>query len=99
MFKSNFTLMGLAAAALSLVLLTAAAAAVPAAELTGALHWRSVGPYLGGRVTSLAGVPGEPSLFYMATAGGGVWETKDYGHNWKNISDAYFEGSGSVDRP
>src|SRR6185437_11005964 len=82
-------------AVLSLVLLTAAAATVPAGQLTGALHWRSVGPYLGGRVTSLAGVPAEPSLFYMATAGGGVWETKDYGHNWKNISDKYFQ-TGSV---
>src|SRR6185437_8120832 len=40
-------------AVLSLVLLTAAAATVPAGQLTGALHWRSVGPYLGGRVTSL----------------------------------------------
>jgi photosystem II stability/assembly factor-like uncharacterized protein len=95
MLRSGRVLQVLSGAALSLVLLTTAAAAVPTTELTAALHWRSVGPYLGGRVTSLAGVPAEPSLFYMATAGGGVWKTKDYGHNWENISDKYFK-TGSV---
>ena len=95
MFKSKFALTVLSATTLALVLLTAAAAAVPPTDLTAALHWRSVGPYLGGRVTSLAGVPAEPSLFYMATAGGGVWKTEDYGHNWQNISDKYFK-TGSV---
>ena len=95
MFKSNRFLMALSSVASFLVTLTASAATVPATQLTNALHWRSVGPYLGGRVTSLAGVPAEPSLFYMATAGGGVWETKDYGHNWKNISDRYFQ-TGSI---
>ncbi|MGH8319216.1 MAG: WD40/YVTN/BNR-like repeat-containing protein [Steroidobacteraceae bacterium] len=93
--RVNCIPMVLSATMLFLVSLTAAAAAVPATELTGALHWRSVGPYLGGRVTSLAGVAGEPSLFYMATAGGGVWKTKDYGHNWENISDRYFR-TGSI---
>ena len=95
MFKSNRILMVLSSAALSLVALNAAAATVPTTELTNALQWRSVGPYLGGRVTSLAGVADEPSLFYMATAGGGVWKTKDYGHNWQNISDKYFQ-TGSI---
>jgi photosystem II stability/assembly factor-like uncharacterized protein len=95
MFKPNRILMLLSSAALSLLSLTAVAAAVPATDLANALQWRSVGPYLGGRVTSLAGVPSEPSLFYMATAGGGVWKTKDYGHNWQNISDKYFK-TGSV---
>jgi len=93
--KSKFALTVLSATTLGLALLTAAAAAVPPTELTAALQWRSVGPYLGGRVTSLAGVPARPSLFYMATAGGGVWKTDDYGHNWKNLSDKYFK-TGSV---
>lgn len=95
MFKPNRILMLLSGAALSLVSLTAVAATVPATDLANAVQWRSVGPYLGGRVTSLAGVPSQPSLFYMATAGGGVWKTKDYGHNWQNISDKYFQ-TGSV---
>ena len=29
----------------------------------------------------------------MGTAGGGVWETEDYGQNWKNISDKDFKNS------
>ncbi|HEY1891062.1 MAG TPA: hypothetical protein VGG63_11685 [Steroidobacteraceae bacterium] len=91
MFNSKRILEALSGAAASLLLATAAAAAVPGTDLTGALNWRSVGPYLGGRVTSLAGVADQPDLFYMATAGGGIWETKDYGHNWKNISDKYFK--------
>ena len=95
MLKSSRILKMLSGTAASLVLLTAAAAAVPTTDLTSALQWRSVGPYLGGRVTSLAGVPDQPNLFYMATAGGGVWRTRDYGHNWQNISDKYFK-SGSV---
>jgi photosystem II stability/assembly factor-like uncharacterized protein len=63
------------------------ASQVPTGALTGALHWRSVGPYTGGRVTTVAGIAGQPNVFYMGTAGGGVWESEDYGHGWKNISD------------
>ena len=55
--------------------------------LVSALHWRSVGPFTGGRVTAVAGIAGRPNLFYMGTAGGGVWESEDYGQNWRSISD------------
>lgn len=61
----------------------AAASAEPAH--TGALRWRSVGPYLGGRVTSVAGVASVPGRFYAAYAGGGIWETNSYGRRWKSI--------------
>jgi len=66
------------------------AAAVPPAELTHALQWRSLGPYRGGIVQSVAGVASEPNRYYMGAGGGGVWESDDYGQNWKNISDGYF---------
>ncbi len=62
-------------------------APVPADSLTSALHWRSVGPFTGGRATAVAGVVGKPNLYYMGTAGGGVWESDDYGANWRGISD------------
>jgi photosystem II stability/assembly factor-like uncharacterized protein len=78
---------------LSLALPAAFAATVPTGRLTSALHWRSVGPYTGGRVTAVAGIPDRPNVFYMGTAGGGVWETLDYGHNWKNISDKDFKSN------
>jgi photosystem II stability/assembly factor-like uncharacterized protein len=69
----------------------AAAPTEPPGHLTSALHWRSVGPYTGGRVTTVAGIAAEPNVFYMGTAGGGVWESEDYGHSWKNVSDKDFK--------
>ncbi|MDE2050238.1 MAG: glycosyl hydrolase, partial [Gammaproteobacteria bacterium] len=78
---------------LSLAFSAALAAPVPMDKLTGALRWRSVGPYTGGRVTTVAGIADEPNVFYMGTAGGGVWESEDYGHTWKNISDKDFKSN------
>lgn len=51
------------------------------------LHYRQVGPWRGGRVTTVTGVPSQPDTFYMGTVGGGVWKTIDAGHNWTNVSD------------
>ncbi len=82
----------LSARAVLLASLPLALAATPRApastpKLDPALHWRSVGPFTGGRVTTVAGIPNEPNVFYMGTAGGGVWQTDDYGANWRPISD------------
>ena len=49
-----------------------------------------IGPERGGRVTTVTGVPSEPSTFYMGSTGGGVWKTTDAGHSWKNMSDGFF---------
>jgi photosystem II stability/assembly factor-like uncharacterized protein len=72
---------------LSLGAVPAFAASVSTSKLTGALKWRSVGPYFGGRATSVAGVAEQPNKFYAAYAGSGVWETDDYGTHWKVITD------------
>ncbi|HKS67661.1 MAG TPA: hypothetical protein VJR26_10520 [Candidatus Acidoferrales bacterium] len=77
---------GVVAAMLSLALV-AIADTVPAGKLMNKLEWRSVGPYIGGRVVTVTGVPGEDNLFYMGTVGGGIWKSTDYGLSWKNISD------------
>ena len=61
--------------------------------LYNGLKWRSIGPYRGGRSCTVTGVPGQSNLYYMGTAGGGVWRTKDGGGTWENISDKYFGGS------
>ncbi|HVH83794.1 MAG TPA: hypothetical protein VM713_05710, partial [Steroidobacteraceae bacterium] len=55
------------------------AAAEPLAVLLKPLEWRSIGPFRGGRVLSVTGVPGEPSHFYFGAVNGGVWETRDAG--------------------
>lgn len=57
------------------------------------VKWRSVGPFRGGRAGTVVGVPGNLKLYYMGTAGGGVWCTKDAGTTWDCISDGYFGGS------
>ena len=64
----------------------AAAADYDATQWSG-LHYREVGPYRGGRVTAITGVPSQPDTFYMGTVGGGVWKTTDAGHHWVNTTD------------
>ncbi|MFQ5569044.1 MAG: WD40/YVTN/BNR-like repeat-containing protein [Rhodothermales bacterium] len=61
--------------------------------LYGALEYRSIGPYRGGRSAAVAGVPDQPFTYYMGATGGGVWKTTDGGQSWNNISDGYFGGS------
>ena len=53
----------------------------------GGLHWRNIGPYRGGRVTTVAGVSSQPLTYYMGAAGGGIWKTSDAGNSWRNVSD------------
>jgi len=70
----------------------AAAAVDPA--LFADLSWRLIGPYRGGRVLAVAGVPKEPQHFYFGAVNGGVWETKDAGRTWQPIFDS--QGVGSI---
>ncbi|MFN2527435.1 MAG: WD40/YVTN/BNR-like repeat-containing protein [Candidatus Baltobacteraceae bacterium] len=67
----------------------------PAQKLMGKLHWRSIGPYIGGRVVAVAGVPSDPSLFYMGGVQGGIWKSNNYGQSWTNISDGKLPGIAS----
>ena len=53
--------------------------------------YREVGPFRGGRVTTVTGVDLQPNVFYSGATGGGLWKTEDYGVSWKNVSDGFFE--------
>ena len=88
----RFRLAPLAAAlALALLLPTPALAAArsPAAAPKSPFEHmaiRDLGPATaGGRVTSVLGIPGNPKVYYVGAAGGGVWKTTNGGLSWKAI--------------
>jgi photosystem II stability/assembly factor-like uncharacterized protein len=81
------------AGALAMMAAAPAAGPVSPKTLMSKLQWRSVGPYIGGRVVAVAGVPGNANLFYMGAVDGGVWKSTDYGVKWENISDGKLPGT------
>ncbi|MDE2090590.1 MAG: hypothetical protein KGJ08_01655 [Gammaproteobacteria bacterium] len=59
------------------------------------LKFRNLGPAsAGGRVTSTVGIPGNPNIYYVGAAGGGVFKTTDGGLHWKAIFE--HQGSASI---
>jgi photosystem II stability/assembly factor-like uncharacterized protein len=64
-----------------------------AQSLMSKLQWRSIGPFIGGRVVAVAGVPGRVNVFYMGGVDGGVWKSANYGTSWTNITDGTLPGT------
>ena len=60
--------------------------AIPTAAYSG-MRWRMIGPFAGGRVPAVTGVPTQPDTFYFGASGGGLWKSIDAGHSWKPIFD------------
>src|SRR5882672_5268300 len=52
------------------------------------MQWRLIGPHRAGRVTAVAGIPGQPAIYYFGTPGGGLWKTTSGGRVWQPIFDA-----------
>jgi photosystem II stability/assembly factor-like uncharacterized protein len=77
---------GLATLVMMAMTMPAMVRAQDAAQWSG-MKYREVGPYRGGRVTTVTGVPSEPLTFYMGGVGAGVWKTTDAGHSWVNLTD------------
>jgi photosystem II stability/assembly factor-like uncharacterized protein len=80
---------------LALVLFAGLAAAADPVPLDG-LAYRLVGPFRGGRVTGVAGVAGDPGVYYFGAAAGGLWKTTDGGVSWKPLWDHFPEASPAI---
>jgi len=78
---------------LFLLLVTSAIAQSVPAELLNGLKWRLIGPFRGGRVVAVAGVPGDSTTFYFGAVNGGIWKTTDAGTVWTPIFDSQPVGS------
>ena len=60
------------------------------------LKWRQIGPFRGGRVTTVTGIDSQPQVYYFGATGGGVWKTTNAGIDWQPVSDGQPFGTGSV---
>jgi photosystem II stability/assembly factor-like uncharacterized protein len=67
--------------------LSIGAAAQVDPNLYAGLKWRNVGPFHGGRISSVTGVIGQNGVFYVGTPLGGIWKTTSAGVTWFPISD------------
>ncbi len=65
------------------ILLATPAAAQDADAISKAIstmEWRQIGPVnMGGRVSAIVGIPGDPRTFWVGGADGGVWKTTNGG--------------------
>src|SRR5579864_4764273 len=90
MMMREMKLRSILAISFTLAVLANAADSQYNSALWSGMRYRLIGPYRGGRVTTVTGVPSQPLTFYMGSTGGGVWKTTDAGHNWINVSDGFF---------
>jgi photosystem II stability/assembly factor-like uncharacterized protein len=52
------------------------------------MKWRNIGPFIAGKVDSVAGAEGQPAIGYVGTDNGGVWKTENAGTTWFPVTDA-----------
>ncbi len=54
------------------------------------LNWRSIGPAnMSGRIAAVLGVPGDPKIFWVGGADGGVWKTINGGTTFEGVFEDY----------
>ena len=56
-------------------------------DLYNGLKWRNVGPFHGGRISSVTGAIGQSGVFYVGTPLGGIWKTTSGGVTWFPVFD------------
>jgi photosystem II stability/assembly factor-like uncharacterized protein len=90
---------GLACASVLATGLSASAQVNP--DLYAGLKWRNVGPFHGGRISSVTGVVGQSAgngTFYVGTPLGGIWKTTSGGTTWFPLTDSEtsFDSVGAI---
>jgi len=51
-------------------------------------QFRFLGPAVGNRIASVAGIPGDPNIYYVGAASGGVWKSTDGGGHFAPVFDS-----------
>lgn len=59
----------------------------PQASEAGPLRFEYMGPPSAGRFSAVAGIPGDPSTYFLGSASGGVWKTSDGGETFRPTFD------------
>jgi photosystem II stability/assembly factor-like uncharacterized protein len=85
--RSGFILLMGAIALLSVPCLVWAQTPQINPEVYSQLKYRYIGS-VGNRATAVAGVPGNPYIYYVGAASGGIFKTTDGGIHWEPIFDA-----------
>ena len=63
----------------------------------GKLEARNIGPaVMGGRITSIQGIPSDSKVIYVGTGGGGIWKTVDGGSKFYPIFDKHPQSIGCI---
>ena len=59
--------------------------------LFAGLQWRNIGPFHGGRISSVTGAigPHQDGVFYVGLPAGGIWKTTSAGVTWFPIFDQF----------
>jgi photosystem II stability/assembly factor-like uncharacterized protein len=93
--SKGFARLGLVFLVVAVAAAASSAAPQPVVDRSwyGDLHWRSIGPFRGGRVLTVTGIPGDSRHFYFGAVDGGVWATADAGRIWSPIFDGEPDGS------
>src|SRR6185503_8125872 len=56
--------------------------------LLAGFRWRNIGPAnMGGRVSSVTGIPSPSKTFFVAAAAGGIWKTTNNGTSFRPVFD------------
>src|SRR5690348_17128757 len=51
-------------------------------------RFQLMGPSGGGRFSAVTGVPGDPRIWYLGSASGGIWKSSDSGATFRPVFDS-----------